>query len=225
MFRNSGFAKASLSYFVFVCFVGYQFPDSDISQERVQRQAELYWEQVKDALHKGDFHLSHQQRIPQSVSLSPDDFSIISLAKSPVEHFDRKPDKKTVLGLYEQSTKISPPARKQSVDAGNQVRTSHRLALPPVPSDKTGNAEVVKRKKSLSSVQRKVSGGDAQSCCPTVSSSMAITMQAALLPLGATLQSQGSCYEIIRIRAEERTAVSRQLHGGVLPPITRANNK
>ncbi|KAJ7378089.1 hypothetical protein OS493_024752 [Desmophyllum pertusum] len=97
---------------------GYQFPDSYISQERVQRQAEMYWEQVKDALHKGDFHLSHQQHIPQSVSLSPDDFSIISLAKSPMEHYDRKPDKKTVLGLYEQSTKISPPARKQSVDTG-----------------------------------------------------------------------------------------------------------
>ena len=173
----------------------------DISQERVRRQAELYWEQVKDAFDKGVFHLSHQPN-PQ------DDVSIIPLGKSPVEHCDGKSYKKTSLG------------QQQSVDKGNQQKPSHRLALPPVPSNKTGNAEVVKRKKSLPL------RGNACSFCPTVSSSLAVTMQAAILPLGATLQSQESCYEIIRIRAEERTAsgCSNRMHPSVLPPITRRKN-
>lgn len=193
----------------------------DVSQERVRRQAELYWEQVKDAFNKGVFHLSHQ---PDPHSLSPDDLSI--LAKCPVEHCDGKTYKKTSQGLYEQSIKIAPPAQQQSVEKGNQQGlpnsgSSHRLALPPVPSNKTGNTEVAKRKKSLPSA------GNVRSSCPTVSSSMAVTMQAALLPLGSTLQSQGSCYEIIRIRAEERTASVRssRMHAGVLPPITRGKNK
>lgn len=192
---------------------------SDVSQERVRRQAELYWEQVKDAFNKGVFHLSHQ---PDPHPLSPDDLSI--LAKCPVEHCDGKTYKKTSQGLYEQSIKIAPSAQQQSVEKGNQQRlpssgSSHRLALPPVPSNKTGNAEVAKRKKSLPD--------NVRSSCPTVSSSMAVTMQAALLPLGAALQSQGSCYEIIRIRAEERTASVRssRMHTGVLPPITRGKNK
>ena len=178
----------------------------DISQEGVQRQAELYWEQVKDALHQGVFHLSHQ---PNPRALNPDDFSIMPLAKSPVEHCDGNTHKKTSLGQL------------QSVEKGNQQKPSYRLALPPVPSNKTGNAEVAKRKKSLPSA------GNVQSFCPTVSSSMAVTMQAALLPLGTTLQSQGSCYEIIRIRAEERTASVRgsRRHASVLPPITRAKNQ
>ena len=175
---------------------------SDFSQESVRRQAELYWEQVKDALDKGVFHLSHQTN-PQA--LNPDHFSIIPLAKSPVEHCD----------------KITSLGHQQFVEKGNQQKPSHRLALPPVPSNKTGNAEVAKRKKSPSSA-----GNVRSQLRPTVGSSMALTMQTALLPLGATLQSQGSCYEIIRIRAEERTAsvCSNRMHASVLPPITRGKN-
>ncbi|XP_078350746.1 uncharacterized protein LOC144635519 [Oculina patagonica] len=208
---------------------GFQFSDSDISQERVKRQAEMYWAQVKDAFDNGVFHLSHQHNPQSNNALNPDDFRIIPLAKSPVEHIDGKIDKKAAFGLYKQSAKISSPAKLQSVETGSQQRfpnmgSSHRLALPTVPSNKTGNTEVAKRRKSLPSVQRRVSGGTAHESYPTVPSSMAVTMQAALLPLGATLQSQGSCYEIIRIRAEERTAVSSRLHGGVLPPITRGKN-
>lgn len=180
----------------------------------------MHWAQVKDAFRKGVFHLSHQHNPQCTNTLNPDDFRI-NLAKSPVEHSDGKIDKKTTLGLYQQSTKIAPPAKQQSVETGSGQRfpsleSSHRLALPPVPSNKTRNTEIAKRKTSLPSVQQSF---------PTVRSSMAVTMQAALLPLGATLQSQGSCYEIIRIRAEERTAVSNRLHGGVLPPITRGKNK
>ena len=179
---------------------------SDISQERVRRQAELYWEQVKDALHEGVFHLSHQ---PNTHVLNPDDFSIIPLAKSPVEHCDGKTYNKTSLG------------QQQSVEKGDRQKQPHRLALPPVPSNKTGNAEVAKRKKSLPSP------GNVRSFFPTVRSSMAVTMRAALLPLGATLQSQGSCYEIINIRAEERTASLRstRMQASVLPPITRGTEK
>lgn len=190
---------------VFLCFAGYPSPVSAISQERVRRQAELYWEQVKDALHEGVFHLSHQ---PNPQVLNQDDFSIIPFAKSPVEHCDGKTYKITSLG------------QQQSVDKGNQQKPSHRLALPPVPSNKTGNAEVTKRQKSLPL------GGNVRSFRPTVSSSMAVTMQAALLPLGATLQSHNSCYEIIRIRAEERTAsvCSNRMHASVLPPITPGKN-
>ena len=182
---------------VSVYFAGYQSPVSDISQENVWRQAELYWEQVKDALHEGVFHLSHQ---PNPQALNPDDFSIIPLAKSPVEHCDGK--------AYKKAT------------PGNQQIPSHRLALPPVPSNKRGNAEVAKRKKSPPSADNMRSFG------PNVHSSMAATMQMALLPLGATLQSQGSCYEIIRIRAEERTASvgSNRMHASVLPPITPGKN-
>lgn len=191
--------------FVSVCFAGYPSSVSDISRERVRRQAELYWEQVKDALHEGVFHLSHQ---PNPQALNPDDFSIIPLAKSPVEHCDGKAHKKTL-------------GQQQSVEKGNQQIPSHRLALPPVPSNKTGNAEVGKRKKSPPSA------GNMRSFCPTVSSSMAVTMGAALLPLGATLQSQGSCYEIIRIRAEQRTASVRGngMYASVLPPIARGKNQ
>lgn len=212
---------------IFLCFAG--FPDTDISQERVKRQAEIYWEQVKDAFHKGVFHLSHHHNTPSNVSLNPDDVRIIPLAKSPVEHGDGKIDKKTALGLYDQSTKMHPPTKQQFVETESQQRLpslglSHKLALPSLPSNKTGNTEVAKRKKSLPSMQRSVSEGTWPGAYPTVRSSVAVTMQAALLPLGATLQSQSSRYEIIRIRAEERTTVSNRLHGSVLPPITRGKN-
>lgn len=176
----------------------------------------MYWAQVQDAFQNGFFQRSPQHNSQSDTSLSHDHFRIMSSTKSPVENSDGK--------------EVALPDKKNSTQAADMPAThlslkpSRRFSLPPILSDKTGRAEVPNRKRSLPSARRKISGGNAQSFSPTVSSSMAVTMQAALLPLGATLHSQRSGYEIISIRAEERTAVSR-LQGGVLPPITLTKNK
>jgi len=202
-----------------VSLKGYQVTGSDLTQEQLQRQAEMYWAQLKDAFDQGYFHLP-QRKIHSEISLQ-DEFRITTFSKTPVENSDEKIDRRSALGLYEQATKLVAPVRKpQSFNTESQPRLggSRRIALPPLPSYKAENTEI----KTASSVQRKMSG-HAQSSCSTLTSSMAVTMQAALLPLGASIQNQGSCFEVIRIRAEERATVGR--HDGILPPITRGQNK
>ena len=180
----------------------------------------MYWAQLKDAFDRGYFHLP-QCKTHSEISLQ-DEFRITTFNKTPVENSDEKIDRRSALGLYEQATKLVAPVRKpQSCNTEGQPRLagSRRIALPPLPSYKAENTEI----KTASRVQRRMSG-HAQSSCSTLTSSMAVTMQAALLPLGASIQNQGSCFEVIRIRAEER-AMSVGRHDGILPPITRGQNK
>lgn len=180
----------------------------------------MYWAQVKDALDQGLFDLSPQRKSQSDISLQ-DELRITAFNKTPVENSDEKLDRKTAMSMCKQATNPVTPEWKPQSGRQPRLGTSQRLALPPLPSNKTENSE---ERSTAPAVQRKLSGHQAQrGCCPTLSSSMAVTMQTALLPLGSSLHNQGSCFEIIRIRTEERATVSR--HGGVLPPITRGKNK
>ena len=191
--------------------------DCDITQDQVQRRAEIYWAQVKEALDKGHFHLPKRREV-SDISLK----NVPTVNKTPEENSDEKiTDKKPVLGMCEQATNQDAPVKRpQSFEKGVQRRSgrSQRATLPPLPSNKTGNTE----RTIAPPVQRRVSG-HAQSYFPTLTSSIMVSMQTALLPLGASIQSQGSHFEIIGIRSEERATVSRQ--GALLPPITRGKNK
>ena len=173
---------------------------------------------MKDAFDRGFFHLPHHHKTQSDISLQ-DELNITRCVKSPVENSDQETDRKTALAIYKQASKKvpCPPDRKPQYFEGNQhcLGGSHHFTLPPILSSS------IEERKTVPPAQRKLSG-HAQ-ICPTLTSSMAVSMKAALLPLGATLQKQGSCLEIIRIRTEERATVSRR--GRVLPPITRGKNK
>ena len=93
-----------------------------------------------------------------------------------------------------------------------------RLTLPPLPSNITG----ISARAATQGAQQKVSH-HAQASDSYLTSGMAVTMQAALLPLGTSLGGKSSSFEIIRITSEERATVSGQ--GRVLPPISRGPNK
>ena len=101
------------------------------------------------------------------------------------------------------------------LETGSQAlfREPNRFTLPPLRSLSAGNRRTSFQDNLTSHAQM----------FPSLTSSMAVTVQAALLPLGATLQTHGSCLEIIRIKTEERATVSRQ--GAVLPPITCRQKK
>ena len=109
------------------------------------------------------------------------------------------------------SNEVLATGKPPSLETGSQAlfREPNRFTLPPLRSLSAGNRRTPLQDNLTSQEQT----------FPRLTSSIAVTMQAALLPLGATLQTHGSCLEIIRIKTEERATVSRQ--GAVLPPITR----
>lgn len=193
------------------------YDDRDLSQEEIKRTAEMYWERLQYAIQNGVFHPPPRPDSQSNIHPSPDRFRILPSWKYPVENSDRR--------------EVTPPASKHlPISAENlgthlSLKSSHSLSLPLLPSGKYERAGKPNRKISSPSVKSKILQSSSQSLCPTLSSTMALTTGAALLPLGATLQSQGSRHEIIWIRAEERAAVSSHLHRGVLPPIPQVKNK
>lgn len=190
--------------------------DCDITQDQVQRRAEIYWEQVKEALGKGQFHLPKRRAVSE---ISLKNFATVN--RTPVENSEEKlADKKPILSMSEQATNPAAPVRRTQSSEKRVQRLSGRsqcTTLPPLPSGNTRNTE----RKIVPPVQQKVSG-HAQPYFPTVTSSIMVTMKAALLPLGASVQSQGSHIEFIGISSEERSTVRQ---GALLPPIARGKNK
>ena len=177
----------------------------------------MHWEQVKDAYDKGFFHLPGQHKNQQNASLQ-EEFNITPCLKSPVENSEETSGKNnTSLAKCKRlsSNEVLATWKPSYLETGSQAlfREPNRFTLPPLRSLSAGN-----RRTPLQDNLK----GQAQTF-PTVTSSMAVTMQAALLPLDATLQTQGSCLEIIRIKTEERATASRE--GAVLPPITRRQKK
>ena len=177
----------------------------------------MHWTQVKDAYDKGFFHLPGQHKT-QSDILLQEEFSITPTVKSPVENSEELTDKANSLlaiRVREQaSNDVSADGKPPYLEAGSRAlfREPNRLTLPPLRSLSAGNGRTSLQDNLTSHAQT----------CHTLTSSMAVTMQAALLPLGATLQTHGSCLEIIRVNTEERATVSRQV---VLPPITRQKKR
>ena len=174
----------------------------------------MYWEQVEEAFVKGQFHLPKHRAVSE-ISLK----NVPTVNRTPVENSEEKiTDKKPVLSMCEQATNPAAPVRRRPQSSLKRVQRpsgrSQRTTLPSLPSSNTGNTE----RKIAPPVQWPVSG-HAQSYFPTLTSSIMVTMKAALLPLGASLQSQGSHFEIIG----ESSTVSRQ--GALLPPITGGKNK
>ena len=178
----------------------------------------MHWTQVKDAYDKGFFHLPGQHKT-QSDILLQEEFSITPTVKSPVENSEELTDKANSLlaiRVREQaSNDVSADGKPTDLETGSRAlfREPNRFTLPPLRSSSSGNRRTSLQDNLMSHVQT----------CPMLTSSMAVTMQAALLPISATLQTHGSCLEIIRIKTEERATVSRQ--GVVLPPITRQKKR
>ena len=182
----------------------------------------MHWAQVKHAYEKGFFHLPRQHKNQQNTSLQ-EDFNITPCLKSPVENSEETSGKNnTSLAICKRQASKEVPLstwKPSYLETGSQalLREPNRFTLPfTLPS-----------LRSLSAGNRRTSLQDnltseAQNF-PTLTSSMAVTMQAALHPLGSTLQTYGGCLEIIRIKTEERATVCRQ--GAVLPPITRRQKK
>ena len=205
----------------FHLFTGCQVTGSDISlqEELIKRQAEMPWAHVKDAYtyDKGFFHLPGQLKNQQNTSLQ-EEFDITPSLNFAVENSEETSDKNNTslvkckrLASIEVLANGKPP----SLETGSQAlfREANRFTLPPLRSLSAGNPRTPLQDNLKSQAQT----------FPTVTSSMAVTMQAALLPLDATLQTHGSCLEIIRIKTEERATVCRQ--GAVLPLITRRQKK
>ena len=163
----------------------------------------MHWAQVKDAYDKGFFHLPGQHKNQQDTSLH-EEFNITPCLKSPVENSEETSDKNNM------SLAI---CKRQAWNEVPLFREPNRFTLPPLRSLSAGNRRTPLQDNLTSHAQM----------FPTLTSSIAVTMQAALLPLGATLQTHGSCLEIIRIKTEERATVRRQ--GAVLPPITGRQKK
>ena len=178
----------------------------------------MHWAQVKDAYDKGSFHLPRQHENKQNTSLQ-EEFNTTPCLKSPVENSEETSDKNnnTSLAICKRlaSNKVLATWKPSYLETGSQAlfREPNRFTLPPLRSLSAGNRRTSLQDDLTSEAQT----------FPTLTSSMAVTMQAALLPLDATLQTHGSCLEIIRIKTEERATVSRQ--GAVLPPITRRQKK
>ena len=188
---------------------------SDISfqEELIKRQAEMHCAHVKDAYDKGFFHLPGQLKNQQNTSLQ-EEFNITPSLNFLVENSEETSDKNnTSLAKCKRlaSIEVLATGKSPSLETGSQAlfREANRFTLPPLRSLSAGNRRTPLQDNLKSQAQT----------FPTVTSSMAVTMQAALLPLDATLQTHGSCLEIIRIKTEERATASRQ--GAVLPPITR----
>ena len=133
----------------------------------------MHWAQVKDAYDKGVFHLPGQHKNQQDTSLH-EEFNITPCLKSPVENSEETSDKNNM------SLAI---CKRQAWNEVPLFREPNRFTLPPLRSLSAGN-----RRTPLQDNLK----GQAQTF-PTVTSSMAVTMQAALLPLDATLQTHGSC--------------------------------
>ena len=177
----------------------------------------MHWSQVKDAYDKGFFHLPGQHKNQQNTSLH-EEFNITPCLKSPVENSEKTSGKNnTSLAKCKRlaSNEVLATWKPSYLETGSQalLREPNRFTLPPLRSLSAGNRRTPLQDNLTSQEQT----------FPTLTSSIAVTMQAALLPLGATLQTHGSCPEIIRIKTEERATVSRQ--GAVLPPITRRQKK
>ena len=179
----------------------------------------MQWAQVKDAYDKGFFHLPRQHKNQQDTSLH-EEFNITPCLKSPVENSEETSDKNnTSLAKCKRlaSNEVLATWKLSYFETGSQAlfREPNRFTLPTLRSLSAGNRRTSLQDNLTSEAQT----------FPTLTSSMAviITMQAALLPLDATLQTHGSCLEISRIKTEERATVSRQ--GAVLPPITRRQKK
>ena len=179
----------------------------------------MHLTQVKDAYDKGFFHLPVQHKAQSDILLQKE-FSITPTIKSPVENSEELTDKANSLlaiRVREQaSNDVSVDGKPPHFEAAIQplFRESNRFTLPPLRSLSAGNRRAPLKDNLTSYAQT----------CPTLTSSMAVTMQAALLPIGATLQTHGSCLEIIRIKTEERATVSRQ-GATVLPSITRQKKR
>ena len=177
----------------------------------------MHWAQVKDAYDKGFIHLPRQHKNQQDTSLQ-EGFNITPCLKSPVENSEETSGKNnTSLAKCKRlaSNEVLATGKPSYLEKGSQAlfREPNRFTLPPLRSLSAGNRRTPLQDNLTSEAQT----------FPTLTSSTAVTMQAALLPLGATLQTHGSCLETIRIKTEERAAVSRQ--GAVLRPITRRQKK
>ena len=172
----------------------------------------MHWAQVKDAYDKGFFHLPRQHKNQQDTSLQ-EEFNLTPCLKSPVENSEE-----TSLAICKRQASNEVPlstGKPSYLETGSQAlfREPNRFTLPPLRSLSAGNRRTSLQDNLTSEAQT----------FPTLTSSMAVTMQAALRPLGAILQMHGSCLEMIRIKTEERGTVSIQ--GAVLPPITRRQKK
>ena len=177
----------------------------------------MHWAQVKDAYDKGFFHLPGQHKNQQDTSLQ-EEFNITPCLKSPVENSEETSDKNnTSLAKCKRlaSNDVLAIWKPLYLESGSHAlcREPNRFTLPPLRSLSAGNRGTSLQDNLTSEAQT----------FPTLTSSMVVTMQASLLPLGATLQTHGSCLEIIRIKTEERATASRQ--GAVIPPITRRQKK
>ena len=177
----------------------------------------MHWAQMKDAYDKGFFHLPGHHKNQQNTSLH-EKFNITPCLKSPVENSEKTSGKNnTSLAKCKRlaSNEVLATWKPSYLETGSQAlfREPNRFTLPPLRSLSAGNRRTPLQDNLTSHAQT----------FPTLTSSIAVTMQAALLPLGATLQTHGSCLEIIRIKTEERATVSRQ--GAVLPPITGRQKK
>ena len=177
----------------------------------------MHWAHVKDAYDKGFFHLPGQHKNQQDTSLH-EEFNITPCLKSPVENSEETSDKNnTSLAICkgQASNEVMATWKPSYLETGSEAvfRDPNLFTLPPLRSLSAGDRRTSLQDNLTSPAQM----------FPALTSSMAVTMQAALLSLGATLQTHGSCLEIIRIKTEERATVSRQ--GAVLPPITRRQKK
>ena len=177
----------------------------------------MHWAQVKDAYDKGFFNLPGHHKNQQNTSLQ-EEFNITPCLKSPVENSKETSGRNnTSLAKCKwlASNEVLSTWKLSYFETGSQAlfREPNRFTLPPLRSLSAGNSRTSLQDNLTSQAQT----------FPTPTSSMAVTMQAALHPLGATLQTHGSCLEIIRIKTEERATVCRQ--GAVLPLITRRQKK
>ena len=191
--------------------------DIFLQEGLISGQAEMHWAQVKDAYDKGVFHLPRHHKKQQNTSLQ-EEFNITPCLKSPVENREETSGKNnTSLAKCKRlaSNEVMATWKPSYLETGSQAlfREPNRLTLPPLRSLSAGNRRTSLQDNLTSETQT----------FPTLTSSMAVTMQAAQLPLDATLQTHGSFLEIIRMKTEERATVSRQ--GAVLPPITGRQKK
>lgn len=192
----------------------------DVTQEQVQRQAETYWAQIKEAFNQGHFHSSHGMRRSQSeIGTNKPEHRRRMYCKNPEENNDEKnPYEEAVMEecAHQASTVRKPLSFEQESSLPSEG--PQRLTLPPLLS----NIKGISARAATRGAQQKMSN-HAQASDSYLTSGMAVTMQAALLPLGTSLGGKGSSFEIIRVTSEERATVSGQ--GRVLPPIPRGPNK
>lgn len=182
----------------------------DISQEQVQKQAELHWAQIRGAYGKGLLHTSQLMRRTQSeIAIQNAGHRMSSFCKNPVENVEEK-------NAIEDCAQASTDRTSHSIETENRLsfEGEQGVTLPPIPSNIAGI--------TARALQRTMSD-HSRASQPCLASSMAVSMQAALLPLGASLQNQGGRLEIISVTSEDRTPVRRQ--GRILPPITLGQNK